>query len=203
MTRKRRAKAIVEATTHFNDADRIAAPRAARRSDAGDRDGRTRRRMAASPDAAVNQTDPFNRQFRPVRCRPAPDRRALQSRAASKGTSSMREAGAEPVEVRLPAELEALDGLILPGGESTTITMGIEKRAASQRGISPITRPAAGPPLGTCAGMIVASREHLGLIDITTVANALRPASFQLPGTTSQCSRGLSWSSSLRSFAWV
>ena len=82
----------------------------------------------------------------------------------------LREAGAEPVEVRLPAELEALDGLILPGGESTTITMGIEKAGLAE-GI--LTHHQAGrPTLGTCAGMIVAGREHLGLIDITTKRNA-------------------------------
>ncbi len=78
--------------------------------------------------------------------------------------------GAEPVQVRLPADLEGLDGLILPGGESTTITKGI-----ASAGLEPAiaAHHASGRPiLGTCAGMIVAGREHLGLIDITTRRNA-------------------------------
>lgn len=79
-------------------------------------------------------------------------------------------AGAEPVEVRLPVDLEDLDGLILPGGESTTIIMGIEN-AGLASGI--VAHHGAGRPvLGTCAGMIVAGREHLGLLDITTKRNA-------------------------------
>lgn len=82
----------------------------------------------------------------------------------------LREAGAEPVEVRLPADLDGLDGLILPGGESTTIVMGIENA-----GLAPAIlahHEKGRPVLGTCAGMIVAGREHLGLIDITTKRNA-------------------------------
>ena len=82
----------------------------------------------------------------------------------------LTEAGADPVEVRLPAEIEGLDGLILPGGESTTIVMGIENA-----GLAPAIlehHKAGKPVLGTCAGMIVAGREHLGLIDITTKRNA-------------------------------
>ena len=82
----------------------------------------------------------------------------------------LKEAGADPVEVRLPADLEGLDGLILPGGESTTIRMGIESAGLAD---SIVTHHRAGKPvLGTCAGMIVSGREHLGLIDITTRRNA-------------------------------
>lgn len=82
----------------------------------------------------------------------------------------LNEAGADPVEVRLPADLGDLDGLILPGGESTTIVMGIENAglADSIRAHHEAERPV----LGTCAGMIVAGREHLGLLDITTRRNA-------------------------------
>lgn len=75
-----------------------------------------------------------------------------------------------PVEVRLPAHLDGLDGLILPGGESTTIVMGIENA-----GLAPaiLAHHRSGRPvLGTCAGMIVAGSENLGLIDITTRRNA-------------------------------
>lgn len=78
--------------------------------------------------------------------------------------------GAEPVEVRLSAELEGLDGLILPGGESTTIVKGMAKAGLAE---AVRAHHAAGRPvLGTCAGMIVAGREHLGLIEITTRRNA-------------------------------
>lgn len=82
----------------------------------------------------------------------------------------LRGSGAIPVEVRLPEHLGGLDGLILPGGESTTIVMGIENA-----GLAPAIRAhheAGRPVLGTCAGMIVAGREHLRLIDITTRRNA-------------------------------
>jgi len=82
----------------------------------------------------------------------------------------LTEAGADPVEVRLPGDLDGLDGLILPGGESTTIVMGIENA-----GLAPaiLAHHEAGKPvLGTCAGMIVSGQEHLGLIDITTKRNA-------------------------------
>ncbi|MGK2955627.1 MAG: pyridoxal 5'-phosphate synthase glutaminase subunit PdxT [Solirubrobacterales bacterium] len=78
--------------------------------------------------------------------------------------------GARAVEVRTPEDFAGLDGLILPGGESTTITMGIESAGL---GDSIAAHHAAGKPiLGTCAGMIVADRDHLGLIDITTKRNA-------------------------------
>jgi len=78
--------------------------------------------------------------------------------------------GVTGVEVRTPEDLEGLDGLILPGGESTTITMGIESAGLA----GPIRRhhEAGKPILGTCAGMIIADRDHLGLIDITTRRNA-------------------------------
>ena len=126
--------------------------------------------MAASPDAAGNQTDPStDSSARSDAVRPRIGVLAVQG-GFQRHVEHLREAGAEPVEVRLPAELEALDGLILPGGESTTITMGIEK-AGLAKGI--LAHHQAGrPTLGTCAGMIVAGREHLGLIDITTKRNA-------------------------------
>ena len=82
----------------------------------------------------------------------------------------LREAGADPVEVRLPADFEGLDGLILPGGESTTILMGIESAGVGEAIVA--HHRADRPILGTCAGMIVAGSEHLGLIDITTKRNA-------------------------------
>jgi 5'-phosphate synthase pdxT subunit len=82
----------------------------------------------------------------------------------------LRELGAEISEVRLPADLVGLDGLVIPGGESTTISKGIE----SARLEEPIRalRDGGGTVFGTCAGMIVCDREHLGLIDASTARNA-------------------------------
>ena len=78
--------------------------------------------------------------------------------------------GAQAREVRTPGDLSELDGLVIPGGESTTITMGMERdgldvavRAHAERG---------GPVFGTCAGMIVCDRDHLGLIDARARRNA-------------------------------
>ena len=81
----------------------------------------------------------------------------------------LRSLGAEPVEVRT-AEIRDLDGLVIPGGESTTIMKAIERD-----GLEPAIRAHADsglPILGTCAGMIVCDREHLGLVDATARRNA-------------------------------
>ena len=78
--------------------------------------------------------------------------------------------GAEAVEVRTPRAIEALDGLIIPGGESTTITKAIDRD-----GLEPAIRAHADggrPILGTCAGMIVCDRDHLGLVDAKAERNA-------------------------------
>src|SRR5881227_3312412 len=79
----------------------------------------------------------------------------------------LRRLGAEPVEVRLPAHLEGLDGLILPGGESTAIT-----RLMALYGLDDALRGFEAPIFGTCAGMIVLGRDHLGLADIRVRRNA-------------------------------
>jgi 5'-phosphate synthase pdxT subunit len=82
----------------------------------------------------------------------------------------LRGLGAEAVEVRTPEQLAELDALVIPGGESTTIVKAIERD-----GLEPAIREhhAAGRPvLGTCAGMIVCDREHLGLIDAVAHRNA-------------------------------
>ena len=79
----------------------------------------------------------------------------------------LRRLGAEPVEVRLPAELAGLDGLILPGGESTAIT-----RLMRLYGLDEALRSFDAPIFGTCAGMIVLGRDHLGLVDIDIRRNA-------------------------------
>jgi pyridoxal 5'-phosphate synthase pdxT subunit len=82
----------------------------------------------------------------------------------------LSELGAEASEVRTPDQVEDLDALVIPGGESTTITMAIERD-----GLEPAIRAhveAGKPILGTCAGMIVCDREHLGLLDATCRRNA-------------------------------
>jgi pyridoxal 5'-phosphate synthase pdxT subunit len=82
----------------------------------------------------------------------------------------LRELGAEPREVRTPAELQGLDGLIIPGGESTTITMGM--RSAGLEDAIREHHRSGRPIFGTCAGMIVCDDVHLGLVDATARRNA-------------------------------
>lgn len=82
----------------------------------------------------------------------------------------LRQLGAEASEVRTPEDLEDLDGLVIPGGESTTIVKGIESA-----GLEPALRAhheAGRPILGTCAGLIVCDSEHLGFLDATARRNA-------------------------------
>jgi pyridoxal 5'-phosphate synthase pdxT subunit len=80
---------------------------------------------------------------------------------------ALRALGADAVEVRLPEELHELDGLVIPGGESTTIM-----RLATLYGIDDAIRAFDGAILGTCAGLIVLDREHLGLADVAVDRNA-------------------------------
>jgi 5'-phosphate synthase pdxT subunit len=75
--------------------------------------------------------------------------------------------GAEPVEVRKPEELRDLDGLVIPGGESTAIG-----RLVRLYGLEEAIRTFERPVLGTCAGMILLDRSHLGLIDVDVARNA-------------------------------
>jgi pyridoxal 5'-phosphate synthase pdxT subunit len=101
---------------------------------------------------------------------------------------ALADVGLEPVEVRQAAELAGLEGLVMPGGESTTmsklmVAYGLE---------APIRElhDAGAPVFGTCAGMILASRDavdglpdqrYLGLIDIVVRRNAFgrQVASFE------------------------
>ncbi len=78
--------------------------------------------------------------------------------------------GAEPVEVRVPEDLDGLDALIIPGGESTVMTLGVEREGLAEplRALIGSGRPV----LGTCAGMIMLDRDHLGVLDITAQRNA-------------------------------
>ena len=78
--------------------------------------------------------------------------------------------GATAREVRTPADLDGIDALILPGGESTTMTLGIEREGLAEPICAVI---AAGTPvLGTCAGMIMLDRDHLGVLDVRAERNA-------------------------------
>ncbi|MFL5894097.1 MAG: pyridoxal 5'-phosphate synthase glutaminase subunit PdxT [Thermoleophilaceae bacterium] len=82
----------------------------------------------------------------------------------------LEDLGAQPREVRTPAELEGLDGLIIPGGESTTMTLGIEREGLAD----PLREFVRGgkPTLGTCAGLIMLDRDHLDLLDVRAERNA-------------------------------
>jgi len=73
-------------------------------------------------------------------------------------------------EVRTPQDLEGIDGLIIPGGESTTIGLGVEREGLGQPLIDFID--SGKPVLGTCAGMIMLDRDHLGVLDIEVRRNA-------------------------------
>jgi 5'-phosphate synthase pdxT subunit len=73
-------------------------------------------------------------------------------------------------EVRTKEDLEGLDALIIPGGESTSITLGVEREGLSDPLIS--FARSGRPVLGTCAGMIMLDRDHLGVLDIGVRRNA-------------------------------
>jgi pyridoxal 5'-phosphate synthase pdxT subunit len=78
--------------------------------------------------------------------------------------------GAEVREVRVPEDLEGLDGLVMPGGESTTMELGVEREGLA----GPLRDFAASgrPLLATCAGMIMLDRDHLGVLDLRCERNA-------------------------------
>jgi 5'-phosphate synthase pdxT subunit len=81
--------------------------------------------------------------------------------------AALRRLGAEVVEVRVPEQLVDVDGLVIPGGESTAIM-----RLVRRYGLEEALRRFEGPVLGTCAGMILLDREHLGLVDVEVDRNA-------------------------------
>jgi 5'-phosphate synthase pdxT subunit len=90
--------------------------------------------------------------------------------------ATLRMLGADVVEVRKPGQLDGLDGLVIPGGESTTFT-----RLMRLYGLDEAVRAFARPVFGTCAGMIVLDRDHLGLVDVRVRRNAFgrQVASFE------------------------
>ncbi|HYH58185.1 MAG TPA: pyridoxal 5'-phosphate synthase glutaminase subunit PdxT [Thermoleophilaceae bacterium] len=82
----------------------------------------------------------------------------------------VRKVGATPREVRTPEDLSGIEGLVIPGGESTTMTLGIEREHLAAPLIDLVKSGV--PTLGTCAGMIMLDRDHLGLLDVSTRRNA-------------------------------
>jgi 5'-phosphate synthase pdxT subunit len=82
----------------------------------------------------------------------------------------LRRLGAAAREVRTPAHLDGLDALIIPGGESTVLTLGIEREGLGEP-LRELARSGT-PVLGTCAGMIMLDRGHLGVLDIEARRNA-------------------------------
>jgi pyridoxal 5'-phosphate synthase pdxT subunit len=78
--------------------------------------------------------------------------------------------GALAREVRTPEDLDGLDALVLPGGESTTMTLGIEREGLAEP-LRALVR-AGTPVLATCAGLIMLDRDHLDLLDVTARRNA-------------------------------
>ncbi len=82
----------------------------------------------------------------------------------------LKRLGAATRQVRVPDDLKGLDALVLPGGESTVMTLGIEREGLKQ----PLCALAAAgtPILGTCAGMIMLDRAHLGILDVLAQRNA-------------------------------
>jgi 5'-phosphate synthase pdxT subunit len=83
----------------------------------------------------------------------------------------LRDLGADVREVRTVADLEGLDGLVLPGGESTTMTLGIAREGLAEP-LADLIRDQGVPVLGTCAGLIMLDRDHLGVMDIVARRNA-------------------------------
>jgi pyridoxal 5'-phosphate synthase pdxT subunit len=107
--------------------------------------------------------------------------------AVSEHEQALRHAGAEPVPVRRPEELAGLNGLVIPGGENTTLGL-----VAGGSGLLAAVRGAVGagmPVLGTCAGMIMLARDTVagaqplvGGMDVVVRRNAFgrQRASFEV-----------------------
>jgi pyridoxal 5'-phosphate synthase pdxT subunit len=86
----------------------------------------------------------------------------------------LRALGARTREVRVPGDLDGLDGLVVPGGESTTMTLGIAREGLAEPLRALARRGGVGgiPILGSCAGLIMLDRDHLGLMDMRARRNA-------------------------------
>jgi pyridoxal 5'-phosphate synthase pdxT subunit len=93
---------------------------------------------------------------------------ALQGDFEAHG-AMLRALGAAVRELRVRDDLEGVDALVLPGGESTTMTLGIEREGLA----APLRELCAQiPVLATCAGMILLDRDHLGVLDMRCERNA-------------------------------
>jgi 5'-phosphate synthase pdxT subunit len=82
----------------------------------------------------------------------------------------LRRVGARTRQVRVREELDGLDGLVIPGGESTTMTLGIAREGLAEP-LRELARSGV-PVLGSCAGLIMLDRDHLGAMDIRSRRNA-------------------------------
>jgi 5'-phosphate synthase pdxT subunit len=82
----------------------------------------------------------------------------------------LRRLGTRVREVRVPGDLDGLAGLVIPGGESTTMMLGVEREGLAEP-LRELARDGL-PVLGSCAGLIMLDREHLGLMDIRARRNA-------------------------------
>ena len=82
----------------------------------------------------------------------------------------LRDLGADVREVRTVADLSGLDGLVIPGGESTTMTLGIEREGLADP-LRELVKSGT-PVFGTCAGLIMLDRDHLGVLDVKAERNA-------------------------------
>jgi 5'-phosphate synthase pdxT subunit len=82
----------------------------------------------------------------------------------------LRRLGARVREVRVRSDLGGLEGLVIPGGESTTMMLGVTREGLAE----PMRELVRGglPVLGSCAGLIMLDRDHLGVMDITARRNA-------------------------------
>ena len=83
-------------------------------------------------------------------------------------------------EVRVPGDLDGLEGLVIPGGESTTMTLGIEREGLAEP-LRELVKKGV-PVLGSCAGLIMLDREHLGLMDMRARAQRVRAPAAELRG---------------------
>ena len=84
--------------------------------------------------------------------------------------AALERAGAEARRVRTRGDLAGLDGLVIPGGESTTMTRGIDRERLAEP-LRELVRSGT-PTLGTCAGLIMLDRDHLDLLDVSARRNA-------------------------------
>ena len=82
----------------------------------------------------------------------------------------LAELGVHPRLVKTPADLDGLDGLVIPGGESTTMSLGIEREGLAEPIRELVSERT--PVLGTCAGLIMLDRDHLDVLDVRAERNA-------------------------------